>query len=213
MKKTGTFAGFTAMATLLLTGWITGPINNFKTMKIGEQTWMAENLSVEKFQNGDPIPYAKTEQEWIKAANEKKPAWCYLLDDPKYDGTMGYGKLYNWYAVSDPRGLFPKGWRIPDAKDWDQLNEVLGKSSAGKQMKAKEGWGYSVNYSPCGFDALPAGSRYENGNFELSMHTYWWVNTLSDGAPLGTGVGELKPELVRWPFTMGAGLSVRLIKE
>jgi len=81
------------------------------TVNIGTQTWMAKNLNVSIFANGDPIPEVKTNEEWKKAAEEKKPAWCYYENDPA-NGAI-YGKLYNWYAVSDPRGLAPKGWHIP----------------------------------------------------------------------------------------------------
>ena len=74
--------------------------NTYKTVTIGEQTWMAENLNVSKFRNGDEIPEAKTNEEWIKAGNEGKPAWCYYENIPA-NGEK-YGKLYNWYAVTDP---------------------------------------------------------------------------------------------------------------
>ena len=70
-------------------------------IKIGKQIWMKLNLDVEVFRNGDPIPHAKTDEEWVKAGEQKKPAWCYY----KNAGIYGekYGKLYNWYAVNDPR--------------------------------------------------------------------------------------------------------------
>jgi uncharacterized protein (TIGR02145 family) len=68
---------------------------------------MAENLDGYRFRNGDPIPEARTKEEWSKAS----PAWCYYENDPE-NGTK-YEKLYNWYALVDPRGLAPEGWHVP----------------------------------------------------------------------------------------------------
>lgn len=109
----------------------------YKTVVIGSQTWMAENLNVSTFRNGDPIPEARTNEEWEKAGKEGKPAWCYYDNDPK-NGSK-YGKLYNWYAVNDPRGLAPKGWYIPSHDEWTTLENYLG-DHAGKKMKSTIGW-------------------------------------------------------------------------
>ncbi len=78
-----------------------------KEIKIGDQIWSTENLNVDKFRNGDPIPLVKTEDDWEKACDNKEPAWCYYDSDPA-NGEK-YGALYNWYAVIDPRGLAPEG--------------------------------------------------------------------------------------------------------
>ncbi len=111
----------------------------YKTVVIGNQTWMAENLNVATFRNGDPIPQVKTIEEWEKASERGKPAWCYYDYDPK-NGTK-YGKLYNWFAVSDPRGIAPRGWHIPDHLDWIDLEEYLGDAEfAGDKMKNTNGW-------------------------------------------------------------------------
>ena len=79
-----------------------------KEVKIGDQIWMVENLNVDKFRNGDIIPEAKTNEEWKKANENKQPAWCYYGNDLTYGEK--YGKLYNWYAVTDQRGLAPEGY-------------------------------------------------------------------------------------------------------
>ena len=109
----------------------------YKTVVIGSQTWMSENLNVSTFRNGDPIPEAKTNEEWKKAGKEGKPAWCYYDNDPK-NGAK-YGKLYNWYAVNDPRGLAPTGWHVPTKAEWGTLVEQLG-NDAEKKMKSQSGW-------------------------------------------------------------------------
>ena len=85
--------------------------NSYKTVQIGTQLWIASNLNVSHFRNGDPIPEAASAAEWKQAAEDKRPAWCYYNNDPVNGRT--YHKLYNWYAVNDPRGLAPYGWHVP----------------------------------------------------------------------------------------------------
>jgi uncharacterized protein (TIGR02145 family) len=100
---------------------------------------MAENLNTSRFLNGDIIPEAKTDEEWIKAASNGTPAWCYYNNDPKLGEV--YGKLYNWYAITDSRGIAPEGWRIPtDCDYWNLVNALGGKNDAGYKMKSIIGW-------------------------------------------------------------------------
>jgi uncharacterized protein (TIGR02145 family) len=110
---------------------------SYKSVKIGTQTWMTENLNVSTFRNGDPIPETKTREEWEQAGNKKQPAWCYYENDPK-NGAK-YGKLYNWYAVNDPRGLAPAGWHVPTDSEWTAFEEQLGNDSR-KRLKSTSGW-------------------------------------------------------------------------
>ena len=113
-------------------------------IKIGQQVWTAENLNVDKFRNGDPIPEAKTDEEWENAGNNKQAAWCYFDNDPS--NGIKYGKLYNWYAVNDPRGLAPLGCHIPSDQEWTDLTTYLGgEEQAGAKMKSKEGLNYNSN--------------------------------------------------------------------
>jgi uncharacterized protein (TIGR02145 family) len=88
-------------------------------VKVGNQIWMKENLKVDRFQNGDSIPEARTASEWVAAGEAEKPAWCYFNNDPSTEIT--YGRLYNWYAVSDKRGLAPQGWRVANSDDYQSL--------------------------------------------------------------------------------------------
>ena len=106
------------------------------TVTIGSQIWATKNLSVTTFRNGDNIPEAKTSEEWKKAGKEKKAAWCYYNNDPA-NGEK-YGKLYNWYAVSDPRGIAPEGYHVPGSLEWERLISGLGGNyAAGKKLKSK----------------------------------------------------------------------------
>lgn len=114
-----------------------GCIAYAQTVTIGTQVWMIKNLDVSTFKNGEPIPQAKTDEEWLKAKENKQPAWCYFEND--LANGAKYGKLYNWYAVSDPRGLAPVGYHVPSHAEWTRLKDYLG-SDEGSKMKSKSGW-------------------------------------------------------------------------
>ena len=105
--------------------------------RINGQIWSTSNLDVSTFRNGDPIHEAKTDEEWVEAGDNKQPAWCWTSNDPKE--RKKYGKLYNHYAVADPRGLAPQGWRIPTGDELealivdDQLTDEINLPMAGNR--------------------------------------------------------------------------------
>ncbi|WP_034917662.1 fibrobacter succinogenes major paralogous domain-containing protein [Gillisia sp. CAL575] len=174
MRKIFLMTGF-AIALISCTNTLFS--QTFKQIKIGDQTWMAENLNVDKFSNGDLIPEVKSKKEWENAGINEQPAWCYYENDSE-NGTT-YGKLYNWYAVSDSRGLAPSGWHIPSNKEWTQLTDYLGgEDKAGTKMKSESGWmhkGKGTNKS--GYLGLPGGWR-NYGNFDgIGEYGYWWSST------------------------------------
>ncbi len=139
---------------------------------------MSKNLDVDKFRNGQTILNAQTDAEWISAGENKQPAWCYYDND--LSNGAKYGKLYNWYAVTDPRGLCPAGWHVPSDAEWTQLTEYLGgEKKAGKKMKAKEGWFKKGNgNNSSGFTGLPGGYRLSLGEFDFIFWTgFWWSST------------------------------------
>ena len=145
---------------------------------IGTQAWAVANLNVMTFRNGDTIPEARTNKEWVEAGEAKKPAWCYYNNDP----AMGqkYGRLYNWYAVNDPRELAPAGWSLATDEDWAKLTYYLtGKEAAGTKMKSPTGWKDGDNgTNESGFTGFPGGYRVENGTFKNSGNTgIWWSAT------------------------------------
>lgn len=190
-----------------------GSKSRAEPVKIGKQTWSAENLDADNFRNGDPIPEAKTIEDWKKAGVEGKPAWCYYDNDPA--NGKKYGRLYNWYAVNDPRGLAPKGCHIPTDEEWKALSDSLGKD-AGTLMKNSLGWKENGNgTNACGFNALPSGYRYENGEFEnLGAKAYWWSSTdlLTYSAWLRS-ISFINPDLYRFFSNKRLGLAVRCIKD
>ncbi len=109
------------------------------SVKIGRLVWMTQNLNVSTFRNGEKIPEANSKEEWLNAVKTKKPAYCYKDFDSK-NGAK-YGKLYNYYAVEDPRGLSPAGWAIPREDDvYDLQNSTNSNATSGSKFKSKSGW-------------------------------------------------------------------------
>jgi uncharacterized protein (TIGR02145 family) len=150
-------------------------------IKIGNQKWAVKNLNVSKFLNGDNIPEAKTAEEWENAGKNEQAAWCYY-DNDSTNGEK-YGKLYNWFAVNDPRTLAPKDSHIPSDVEWTLLTDYLGGLSlAGNKMKSKEGWDEKGNGSnESGFSSLPSGERHRDGIYgSAGLLTSWWSSTAYD---------------------------------
>lgn len=187
----------------------------YKTIIIGKQEWMAENLDVSKFRNGNPIPQAKTEKEWIKAAEQGKPAWCYYDLDTN-NGKI-YGKLYNWFAVNDPRGLAPEGWHIPTDKEWTQLIDFLGgPTKAGAKMKSSSGWIDGSNgTNESGFSGLPAGYRSNLAEFFfMDQNGGWWSSTEKSSTHAWFRVIFYDAvNVARYNYYKSNGLTVRCVKD
>ena len=144
---------------------------------IGTQTWAAKNLDVSTYRNGDKIPQVQDKKAW---SNLKTGAWCYYQNNTA-NGTT-YGKLYNWFAVNDPRGLAPKGYHIPTDEEWTILTDSLGgESEEGTEMKSSTGWqnnGNGTNSS--GFNGLPGGVRFIDSDFVyIGAYGCWWSSSES----------------------------------
>jgi uncharacterized protein (TIGR02145 family) len=170
--------------------------NVYKTVKIGGQWWMAENLKTTLYNNGDPIDYPGTDNiAWSKNITGAY-AW-YLNDEATYKNT--YGALYNWYAINKGN-LCPTGWSVPDVDDWTILETYLTDNGYGfdgsgndiaKSMAATSGWGVSGilgtvgNDQPSnnrsGFTGLPGGYRHISGEFyDYGNYGYWWSSSEYD---------------------------------
>ena len=201
----------------------------YKTVVIGTQTWMAENLNTAKFQNGDFITHAKTAEQWIKAEEEGKPAYCFFNNGGNKEMV-----LYNFYAVTDERFLAPEGYRIPSKTDWDILLTFLGGNEiAGLKVKSISGWLNENNKSfngsnESGFNALPVGIRTsdykygDGGEFDLNgKEVAFWSSTVdkniySDGnQAFGYSLNNYSHKFGGSPFSyyMGCGFSIRCVKE
>jgi uncharacterized protein (TIGR02145 family) len=150
-------------------------------IKINEQVWMKKNLDVSKFQNGDTIFEVKSINEWRNAIINKQPAWAYY----NFDKNLGkiYGKLYNYYSLTDPRHLAPKSWKIPTNEDFSTLSNSLGGFLvAGKKLKFSDLWadnnGKSGNgNNDSGFSGLPGGAFDSSSGsfFGLNEFGLWWI--------------------------------------
>lgn len=151
-----------------------------RTVTVGTQEWLGKNLNVDHFANGEVIPEAKTEEEWKRAGENKQSAWCYYNNDPTNGRT--YGKLYNWYAVNDPRGLAPQGWHIPSDGEWTATTNYLGgETTGGRKMKSTSGWVKNGNGdNTSGIAGLPGGLRITNRSstfHSLGNFGYWWSSS------------------------------------
>ncbi|MEP7142311.1 MAG: fibrobacter succinogenes major paralogous domain-containing protein [Ferruginibacter sp.] len=161
-----------------MNGTAASGVVGFPNVKICEQVWMVKNLDVRTYANGDPIPQVTDPAVW---ANLTIGAWCwYNNDSATYAAT--YGKLYNWYAVNDPRGLAPQGWHVPGDAEWTTLTDCLGgEIVAGDKMKSTIGWtAPNTATNSSGFAGLPGGIRYD-GTFEIiGKAGFWWSSTATD---------------------------------
>lgn len=154
------------------------PLQNGE-VQIGTQVWTTRNLNVTRYRNGDPIPQVTDPTQW---RNLTTGAWCYYNNDSA-NGLI-YGKLYNWYAVNDPRGLAPEGWNIPTKADYEVLTSYLGGSSiAGGKMK-ESGTTFwippnSAASNSSGFSGRGGGHRGDSDAsfYNIRFFAYWWTST------------------------------------
>jgi len=152
---------------------------DFPSVKIGAQEWMSKNLDVTHFRNGDYIQEAKSKEEWERASKAGIPAWCYYENDSS--NQKKYGKLYNWYAVNDIRGLAPEGWEISSLNDWEKLVDFIGEENVGSEIKVPFEWIEGNGSNLVGFNAYPAGIRMAfNDFFHAGNTAYWWTKNEID---------------------------------
>jgi uncharacterized protein (TIGR02145 family) len=188
-----------------------------QTVTIGNQVWTSNNLSTAKFRNGDPIIEAKTDAEWVTAGENGQPAWCYYKNIP--GNGVKYGKLYNWFAVNDSRGLAPAGFHIPTDEEWTALTNYLGgEENASKKMKASLGWFNNGNgNNSSGFSGLPGGYRDDNGVFgNVGEGGSWWSSSESSESSTPEAWGRSLDYSLsiadRNDFIKQIGFSVRCLK-
>jgi uncharacterized protein (TIGR02145 family) len=188
---------------------------DYPTVDIGGQQWMTDNLDVVNYRNGDPRPQVTDQTTW---KNLTTGAWCYYNNDAAYGAI--YGKLYNWYAVNDPRGLAPEGWHIPTDAEWTTLGTFLGGNAvAGGKLKST---GTSVWNSPntdatnsSGFKGLPGGVRGGNGAFyDIVFGGSWWsASEINSTISWFRNLDYNNSILHKYSDKKYYGLSVRLIKD
>jgi uncharacterized protein (TIGR02145 family) len=187
--------------------------NAYPTFQIGTRVWMAENLRVTHYRNGDVIPNVTDDNEWAALTTG---AYCWFNNE---QWNTKYGALYNWYAVDDSRGLCPAGWHEPTDAEWTALTTYLGGQNlaGGKMQSLSDLWyGYTTDATnSSGFSGLPGGFRYNSGNFfeNISLYGRWWTSTEDgDNAWYRTLINQ-DPGLWRALNPKRYGLSVRCLRD
>jgi uncharacterized protein (TIGR02145 family) len=189
--------------------------NTYKTVQIGTQTWMAENLRTTKFNDGTAIPNATSDQTWSLYTTS---AYCWYNNDISNKPT--YGALYNWFVITDGHKICPTGWHIPSDADWVTLISYLGGDaiSGGKMKETGTGHWMSPNTgatNSSGFSALPGGGRNMGGTFAFQGQSgFWWSSTSKDGY-------EAYTRMIDYNYTwashyadfQSSGFSIRCVKD
>jgi uncharacterized protein (TIGR02145 family) len=209
--------------------------NVYKTIVIGTQTWMAENLRVATYRNGNPIPNVTDIATWATLATG---AFVNLNNTKDIDQIATYGRMYNWFSVTDSRNIAPPGWHVPTNADWTILENYLTANGfnydgtttgnkSGKALASAAGWisstdegsigniDYPAKRNATGFTALPSGYLVEYGYFyDFGSESLWWSATEYDAS------NALNLILINdWNYVLNVfskkvcGLSVRCVKD
>lgn len=213
---------------------ITFDEHTYNLVAIGDQCWFAENLRTTHYANGDSIPSGLSVSDWVNSYlgatsiyAEGNDAIIETSNSNVEENLNNFGRLYNWYAANDNRGLCPTGWHVPTDSDWMVLEIELGMAQEqldtwgargtdeGRQMKeipsATPNWN---GENSSGFTALPGGWRSNNGNYQFGLsRTYWWANS-SDGPSLAWARKLDNDDRVhRRTFQLNFGFSVRCLRD
>lgn len=219
--------------TLLLKGHFLRDIdgNIYETVQIGEQTWMAENLRTSFYANGDEIIHEPDESEWSNLDQDETGAWVVFNNENENNAI--YGKLYNWYAVDDERGLCPVGWKIPSDEEWKILEMFLGMTEDAANRTAWRGGDENISgkmritgieywrppndgaSNESGFSGMPGGYRSETGGFfeDRSMGHWWSSSEQSGNFAWSRFLYYNNDSVFRFYHNKKEGLSVRCILE
>jgi uncharacterized protein (TIGR02145 family) len=203
--------------------------NVYKTVKIGTKWWMAENLKVQRYSNGDSISYVPQNIPDSVWSNNNTGAYCYFDEI--------YGFLYNYYSISNSGGLAPEGWHIPSDDEWNELERFLGMSNAeveeinwrgsdqGNKLKIVGGdtryWATSSDQyeifgtNESGFTALGGACRIFNGEWGHITHTgFWWTSSsLNEDEAWYRSLDYNKANVFRYYGSKNYGFSVRCVKD
>jgi uncharacterized protein (TIGR02145 family) len=209
--------------------------NVYKTVMIGNQEWMAENLRVTKYNNGTAIPLVTGISEWAALST---PGYCYYLNTANTDSIKKWGALYNWYVVSptNTNKIAPAGWHVPTDAEWTILEKYLvlngynwdGTTTGNKIAKSlSSNSNWVISTSPgaigkdlttnnrSGFTALPGGLRNANGYFcDQSWFGIWWCVTENDASnALDRQLGNCNDNIVWSDNLKRDGYSLRLLRD
>ena len=213
--------------------------NEYKTVIIGDQVWMAENLRVTRYNNEDDIPTGLSNAEW-----QNTTSGAYAIYNNDDNMLQAYGKLYNWYAVHDSRGLCPEGWSVPSDGDWTVLanyvvrqgfpNEWDHPNGAGNALKSCRQVGHPdggdcdtsehprwnshgthSGFDEFGFSALPGGRRWSDGSFDFvgDLGHYWSATEGSGTNAWNRNMKSNYGNLNRGSYRKAHGFSIRCLRD
>lgn len=188
--------------------------NHYPTVIIGDYLWMAQNLRVTRFRNGEPIPKVESASLWTSASHA-----AYSVYDNVDNHVERFGLLYNGLVLHHPLGICPEGWMIPDETHWSSLADYSGGvETAGTELKAARYWDALANnaFNTSGFSAIPSGTRRgDSGSFiSLRKTGSWW--SFTDDPPSGLLVFLLHAgddALVSQEMDENSGHAIRCVKE
>jgi uncharacterized protein (TIGR02145 family) len=204
--------------------------NIYATIKIGTQTWMAENLRVTHYRNGDTIPELKSDSAWSKAMAGAQCGYkgASLASKSHNDSVtlFKYGRLYNGYVLKDKRGITPLGYKLPDDEDFKVLSNYVSthmgqSSSIAKALSGTTDWKINIDNglldlsknNSLGMTALPSGMRFGDGTYDgLGISVYWW--TLSESTSTSNWSRAMfydQSDIVKLIQDLRSGLSIRCV--
>jgi uncharacterized protein (TIGR02145 family) len=198
---------------------------DYATVLIGDQCWFAENLRNENYDNGDAIPSGLSDSDWSSTTSGATTVYgegsssciTYSPDGDACDEAWSlneYGRLYNWYAVDDARGLCPSGWHVPTDGEWTVMTDFLGGASvAGVQMMTTYGW-YENGTNSSGFSGLPGGGRSDDGYFsDAGVNGFWWSSSPDGSSAWARYLDDGSEGVYRDDNLLRDGFSVRCVRD
>jgi uncharacterized protein (TIGR02145 family) len=230
----GNWGGWSGVWSFTITTNATGTVtdidgNTYKTIRIGNQWWMAENLKVTRYRNGDPITNVTNVTDWNKLT-----IGAYSNYNNDINNVTTYGRLYNWYAVNDSRNIAPAGWHVPSDSEWKILEIYLGMSKSnadatgwrgtdegGKMKETGTAHWNSSNVgatNESGFSALPGGSRVYEGEFYwMGTYSHYWSSSEYEPDPKHAGWYRAlhcdHPDIFRYYELKYDGYAIRCVKD
>lgn len=182
-------------------------------VRIGSLDWMSRNVDVTSFRNGDPVAEITGAEAWAEAGRSSEPATTLYENNAR--NLVRWGRLYNFAAVNDARGLCPEGWRVPEDPDWTELEQALGVDVAAARLRSDAGW-IAVTRSPedVGFNALPAGFRTQRGDDFLAGRVayFWSATSVSERETTAHMLFDYDSRIFRIVYDKAMGMSLRCVR-
>lgn len=190
--------------------------NTYRTVNIGTQTWMAENLRTTKYRDGSDIPLVSVNTEWTALTSG---GHCNYENTSNCDTIATFGRLYNWYAATDPRNIAPVGWHVPTRAEYYTLQQYL--ASIGQSEGALKETGTSHWKSPntggtnlSGFTSLPGGVRLLSGTFaDMGTDGNWWSTSITLGYIESLHLYSNSSSAPGGSYHQNCGLQIRCVKD